>query len=175
LVNVPRAQAAECTDVRQHEQFIVYGEILMRATVILLSGVAVLTMGMLCRVSAQASNTGRIELEIVPAEDQAVTMSLYLNGKLLATKEIAPKKSAAASVIVLSQLPYGTYEARFEAPEYVTVVKRVVLRQGDNDQKLTTKLTKGKGSLVLGGGASIEELEERIKKLEAEVAKLQNK
>jgi hypothetical protein len=126
-------------------------------------------------MSAQAADTCKIELEVAPVEDQTATLSLYLNGKVLATKEIAFKKSSSAAELVFSQLPFGTYEVRFEAPEHVTVVKRVVLRQGDSYQKLTTRLTKGKGSLVLGGGASIEELEERIKKLEAEVARLRNK
>ncbi len=147
----------------------------MRALSVFVTCVAVLTTGLLCRVSAQGPDSGKIELGIGdPYEDQTATVSLYHNGKLLATKEVAVNRGRREWV-KFSSLPFGTYEVRTEAPRRVTVVKKVVLRKEDKTQELTVTLEKGKGSVVFGGGPSLEELEERIKKLEAEVAKLRHK
>lgn len=98
------------------------------------------------------------------------TITLYQDGKAIATKDVV-----FGGQTTFDKLSLGAYEVRFEALEHTTVVKRVLLREAAKSQDLRTNLPKGKGSVVLGAGLSIQELEARIKKLEDEVAKLQKK
>jgi hypothetical protein len=62
-----------------------------------------------------------------------------------------------------------------ECPGWKTVVRRVILSETDKTQALLPKMTKGDGTVVFGSGPSLQELEDRIKTLEAAVAKPQGK
>jgi hypothetical protein len=105
------------------------------------------------------------------ADREVATITLYRDGKAIATKDV-PFGSNGATFDKLSS---GPYEVRFEALGHKTVVKRVVLRATDKSLPLWASLPKGKGTVVLGAGPSIQELAARIKKLEDDVAKLQKK
>ena len=63
------------------------------------------------------------------------------------------------------QLPLSTYEVRVECPGWKTVVRRVILSDTDKAQALQLRMTKGDGTVVLGSGPSLQELEDRIKSL----------
>jgi hypothetical protein len=77
--------------------------------------------------------------------------------------------------VEFKQLPLRTYEVRVECPGWKTVVRRVILSEMDKAQALLPKMTKGDGTVVLGSGPSLQELEDRIKKLEAALTKPQGK
>jgi hypothetical protein len=148
----------------------------MRTIPILLAGVAIFAIdGSLCRVLAQGDDQCSIKMRIFNPDNQTVTVTLYRNGKAFSTREVTFEKDNRDVDVAFERLPYGDYEVRFEASEHTTVIKKVILKINEQNQSLTTKLMKGKGSEVIGGGASIEELETRIKKLEEAVAALQKK
>jgi hypothetical protein len=98
------------------------------------------------------------------SDDQPVTVTLYRDGKAIATRDINTRQRYQ-----FLNLPRGNYEVHFEAPQHTTVVKKVVLE--DFDSELTTPLAKGQGTIVLGAGPSLRELEARIKKLEEKTGK----
>jgi hypothetical protein len=56
-----------------------------------------------------------------------------------------------------------------------TVVRRAILTETEKTSDLMPKMVKGDGTLVVGPGPSLQELDARIKKLEDAVSKLQGK
>jgi hypothetical protein len=139
---------------------------------VVLASVTVLCVGIPNDVSSQDKEERKGVIEVLvenPASGDA-TVTLYQDGKAIATKELR-----FGGRTQFDRLSLGTYEVRFEALGHTTIAKRVLLREGDRSHVVRAKLPKGTGSVVLGAGPSLQELEARIKKLEAAVAKLQKK
>jgi hypothetical protein len=119
---------------------------------------------------ASADGSIRIKFPGTATEDHA-TVTVFRDGKALATKDVQINAGEAE----FKNLQLGAYEVRLECPEWKTLVKRAILTEKDKTADLMPKMVKGDGTLVVGPGSSMQELEDRIKKLEAAVAKLQGK
>jgi hypothetical protein len=142
------------------------------AILIVVAGAAILCVGIPNGAPSQEKKEreGVIEVWVENPVGMVATITLYGEGKAIATKDVR-----FGGRTTFDRLPLRAYEVRCEAPEHATVVKRVLLREGDRSQVLMTRLPKGKGSVALGAGPSLQDLEARIKKLEEAVAKLQKK
>jgi hypothetical protein len=114
---------------------------------------------------------GSIRIKFPRGDDDTVTVTVFREGKALATKDV----SLNAGETEFKILPLGTYEVRLECPGWKTLVRRAILTETDDTADLMPRMIKGEGTLVVGPGPSLQELEARIKKLEADVAKLQGK
>jgi hypothetical protein len=112
----------------------------------------------------------RIQMQVVESGDFA-TITVFQEGKAIATKDVAINGGGAE----FKKLSMGTYEVRFECPGWKTLVRQALVTETDKTAELTPKMVKGEGTLMIGTGPSLQELDDRIKKLEAAVAKLQGK
>ncbi len=119
---------------------------------------------------ASADGVIRILMHVGGIVDYA-TVTLFHEGKAIGTKDVP----IIGGKTEFKKLSPGTYEVRFECPGWKTLVKRVILSETDKTAELMPKMVKGDGTLVVGPGPSLQELVDRIKKLEAAIAKLQGK
>lgn len=119
----------------------------------------------------KASAGGSIRISFQGGENDYATVTVFHDGKAVATKDVILNAGQAD----FKKLALGTYEIRFECPGWKTIVRRAILSDTDKTAVLTPKMVKGDGTLVLGPGPSLQELEARIKSLEAAVVKLQGK
>lgn len=111
---------------------------------------------------AQEKKAGDRRIEItIPSTNEAssVSITVYRDGKAIVTQDLN-----SSVTWTLSKLERGNYEVHFEAPGFMTVVRKVVLDEYDSE--LRTVLPKGKDTVTIGGGPSLRELEMRIKELE---------
>jgi hypothetical protein len=120
----------------------------------------------------KAPGNGSIRVKF---EDASVntpgTVTVFRDGKAIATRDAYINGGSAE----FKSLPLGTYEVRSDCPGWKTVVKRAILTDTDRSADLMVKMLPGNGTLAYGVGESLHELEARIQKLEAAVAKLQGK
>jgi hypothetical protein len=121
---------------------------------------------------AADGGTERGELVVVH-QDRAlpgpVLASVYREGKLIRSKELTSEVGADTGRLQV-KAPPGRFEVHFEAAGYPKLVKRVLLTA--DDRKVFVRAALEKGGAVLGGGPSLEELAEQVRRLRKENAEL---
>jgi hypothetical protein len=109
-----------------------------------------------------------VELKISNAKAVDVMVELYTDGKLVRTREVM---ALNAGVFTISKLKPGNYEIHFLASGYKPFIKRVLLSEEDTEQTVSVELN-SMGGGVLGGGPSLQELQDQIEKLKKENAEI---
>jgi hypothetical protein len=99
------------------------------------------------------------KIKVTNRGNVVITATLFQDGKAVRTQD-----TGTEGFWLAENLARGNYEVRLEAPQCMVVVKKVALF--DEDTILQAELPKGTGTVVFGGGPSVQELEARIKKLE---------
>ncbi len=142
---------------------------------------------------AQENSKG-LKLRVVhsngSADPRFITVSLYLDGKVMRNDEMqSPSQFGAAGAILWEKLSPGQYEIHFEANGFKKGIKRITLVDGQTQTpSVASELSKDK-ELILGGGPSLAEiqmelaalkkanveLQKKVESLEAEIAKLKRK
>jgi len=123
------------------------------------------------RASIQEPQTGslRIGNEDLSSEDPAVLVSVTKAGTIVKSSDCSANHS-----ISWESIAAGDYEVRFEAPNKQTLLKRIHITAGE-ETVLSAKLPDGKGTVGLGAGPSLSEMDARLRRLEAAVAGLKKK
>ena len=117
------------------------------------------------------ANDGIIQIFVYGEKDcPFVAVTVFREGKAIGSRDMLPNSNGGAGY-VLDKLPDGSYEVHFQAPQHTTLIRKVVLGQ-ERRASLSPTMVKGTGSMVLGGGPSLHDLEVRIRQLEEAVAKL---
>lgn len=98
-----------------------------------------------------------------------VAVTVYRDGKAIASQDVLPNQSGTGYTI--RKLARGNYEVHFQAPQHTTLIRKVVLDH-EKYAYLKPTMSKGSGTIVLGSGPSLHELESRIRQLEETLAKL---
>jgi hypothetical protein len=148
----------------------------MRRSLLIAGGLVLIAAAVAVIVGTTASGSrqekevkGSIEVSAGGTAGTVVAVSLFHEGKLQATQDLPVGKVAR-----FNGLPLGEYEVHFESPGKVTIVRRCAVREEDKVQ-VGAHLTAGKGTVVLGGGPSIQDLKARIDKLEKELEALKSR
>jgi hypothetical protein len=105
------------------------------------------------------------------AQPRIIVVSLYSEGKLLRSGEIDSKVGTFA---LWRGLPIGKYEVHFEAKGYKKGIKHILLSEQDAQSSVSAELDQ-KVEIVLGGGPSIQELQEELNQLKKSNADLNTK
>jgi hypothetical protein len=90
-----------------------------------------------------------------------ILVELYRDGKVVRSHELD-----LLDKVRWEKLPVGRYEVHFQAKGYAPYVKRLTLTDGDDQTKVYA--TVEKQAVVVGGGVSLPELADQLRKLQAE-------
>lgn len=122
-------------------------------------------------LSQEKKDTGMLKVNLHGGTGgQIITTTVYREGQVLATRD-----QFLGNRVEFKNMPLGTLEVRCESPGHTTVIKRALLTPDDREPEVIVEMKKGEGAQSVGFGPSVHELEARIRKLEAAVAKLQGK
>ena len=126
-----------------------------------------ISLGWTISIASQdkSSAEGSIRIKMQGSDNDHATVTVFREGKALATKDLLINAGEAE----FKNLQLGAYEVRLECPGWKTLVRRAILTEMDKTAELMPKMTKGGGTLVVGPGPSLQELEARIQKLESSV------
>ncbi len=123
------------------------------------------------RATVQDPQSGslRIGNDDLGSEDPAVLVSVTKVGSIVKSSDCT-----AARGITWEKIAEGDYEVRFEAPNKQKLLKRIHITAGE-ETVLSAKLPDGKGTVMLGSGPSLSDLDARLKRLEVAVAGMKKK
>ena len=113
------------------------------------------------------AGTGSLRLVLDGSTHGAVAITLFQHGEVVASKD-----QRIGLDVRFERLPVGAYEVRCESPGHKTVVKRALLTVVEPSAEVIVEMVEGEGTTVIGAGPSLQELDARLRKLEADMAKL---
>src|ERR1041385_129408 len=113
----------------------------------------------------QAASGGTIRISNDDLGDDSVLVSVLKSGAILKSSDCT-----ASQMIEWENIQDGDYEVKFEAAGKQSLIKRIHIGAGDSTV-LSAKLPVGKGTITMGGGPSLTDLDARLKKVEAVLVK----
>ena len=135
---------------------------------------AVFSLAGLESVNAQEKKEedGLIQIYVQGGKDcPFVAVTVLRDGKAMASRDISPDLQSGSGYVIERLPRNGSYEVHFQAPHHTTLIRKIFLEH-EKRASLNPTMVKGTGTIVLGSGPSLQELEARIRQLEDVVAKL---
>src|SRR5262245_39262845 len=74
------------------------------------------------RSQEKKPETRGIDVSVKSADARPVSITLYREGKAIATRDVPHQGTHQ-----FTKLPRGTYELHFEAPDFVTVIRKAIV------------------------------------------------